>query len=119
MTFCLIRCEINVRSRRILKGTIPGLGPKLLSVEDITFALTEMSTFIENKRLKYCDLSVSIQWVAATITRIALARSWLVAHLSLIGSEDLSSELRQQRREGLFQPAIEVLEFTHLLESSD
>jgi hypothetical protein len=31
----------------------------------------------------------------------------------------LSSDLCQQRREVLFQTAIEVLEFTHLLESSD
>jgi hypothetical protein len=75
MTFCLIRCEINVRYRRILKGTMPGLGPTRLSVEDTTHALIEMSTFIENKRLKYCDLSVPIQWVAATVTRLALARS--------------------------------------------
>jgi hypothetical protein len=96
MTFCLIRCEINVRYRRILKGIMPGLGPTRLSVEDTAHALTETSTFIENKRLKYCDLSVAIQWVAATITRIALARSWLVAHLSLIGSDDLSSDLWQQ-----------------------
>jgi hypothetical protein len=117
-TFCLIRCEINVRYRRILKGTMPSLGPTRQSVEDTTHALTDMSTFIENERLKYCDLSVPIQWVAATITRIALARSWLVAHLSLIGSDDLSSDLWQQRREVLFQTAIEVLEFTHLLESS-
>lgn len=42
-----------------------------------------------------------------------------MAHLSLIGSDDLSSDLWQQRREVLFQIAIEVLEFTHLLESSD
>ncbi|KAJ5371410.1 C6 transcription factor [Penicillium cataractarum] len=119
MTFCLIRCEINVRYRRILKGSMPGLGPTRRSVEDITHALTDMSTFIENKRLQLCDLSVPIQWVAATVTRIALARSWLVAHLSLIGSDDLSSDLWQQRRELLFQTAIEVLEFTHLLESSD
>ncbi|OKP15051.1 hypothetical protein PENSUB_3446 [Penicillium subrubescens] len=98
---------------------MPGLGLTRLSVEDTTHALTEMSTFIENKRLKYCVLSVPIQWVAATMTRIALARSWLVAHLSLIASDDLISDLCQQRREVLFQTAIEVLEFTHLLESSD
>lgn len=62
------------------KAPTPGLGHTRLSVEDTTHVLTEMSAFIENTRLKFCDLSVSIQWVAATITRIALAPSRLVAH---------------------------------------
>lgn len=68
MTFCLIRCEINVKYRRLLKRTGPGLGAPRRSVEDTTHALTDMSTFIEKKCLQFCDLSVPIQWVAATIT---------------------------------------------------
>lgn len=119
MTFCLIRCELNVRYRRILKDNMLGLGAPRRSIDDTTQALVDVSSFIENKRLKFCDLSDPIQWVAATVTRIALARSWLVAHLSLIRSDDLSSDLWQQRREVLFQTAVEVLEFTHLLESSE
>ncbi len=119
ITFFLIRCEMNVRYRRVFQGTVPGIKTTPPSVEDTTDALVDLSTFIENKRLKYCDLSVPIQWAAATITRIALARLWLVAHLSLIGSGDISSEMWRQQREVLFQTAVEVLEFTHLLESSD
>ena len=118
-TFFLVRCELNVRCRKLMHNSKPGLSMERPSIEDTTTVLHELNTFIENKRLQFCDYRTPIQWVTATVTRVALARSWLTAHLCLYQTADLSPELWQQRRDILFQTAIEVLEFTHLLESSD
>ncbi|CAG8070668.1 unnamed protein product [Penicillium salamii] len=118
MTFCLIRCEINIRSRQICGNSRPSLTPRRPSIEETEKNLNEINSYLEKDYLKFCDLNVPIQWTAATITRIALARSWLIAHFTLITTGELSSERWQQRRETLFQTAIDVLEFTHLLETS-
>lgn len=88
------------------------------SIDETDRALNELNTFIET-RLQFCDLSIPIQWVAATVTRIALARSWFIAHLSVIGTGELNADLWQLRRENLFLTAIEVVEFSQLLESSE
>jgi hypothetical protein len=118
MTFCLIRCEINIRSRQLCGNTKPSLMPRRPSIEETEDNLSKINYHMENSYLRFCDLNVPIQWTAATITRIALARSWLVAHFTLITTGDISTDRWQQRRETLFQTAIDVLEFIHLLETS-
>ncbi|KAJ5301511.1 hypothetical protein PENANT_c002G10541 [Penicillium antarcticum] len=118
MTFCLIRCEINIRSRQLCGNTKPSLTPRRPGIEETENNLNEINSFMEKTHLQFCDLNVPIQCTAATITRIALARSWLIAHFTLITNGELSTDRWQQRRETLFQTAIDVLEFTHLLETS-
>ncbi|CAI7614701.1 unnamed protein product [Penicillium crustosum] len=118
-TFFLIRCEFNMRYRQLMHGSSPKLSSNQLTIEDTTTALYELNTFIENQWLRFCDRTIPIQWVAATVTRVALARLWLTAHLSLQRTGELSTKVWQQRREVLFQTAIEILGFAHLLESSE
>ncbi|CAG7933956.1 unnamed protein product [Penicillium olsonii] len=118
MTFCLIRCEIIIRSRQICGNSRPSLTPRRSSIEETEKNLNEINSFLESGHLRFCDLHVPIQWTAATITRIALARSWLTAHFTLMATGELSTDRWQKRRETLFQTAIDVLEFTHLLETS-
>lgn len=118
-TFFLVRCEFNMRYRQLMHASRPKLSPNQVTIEDTTAALSELNTFIENQWLRFCDRTIPIQWVAATVTRVALARLWLTAHLSLERTGELSTEVWQQRREVLFQTAIEILEFAHLLESSE
>ncbi|KAJ5186448.1 hypothetical protein N7449_011212 [Penicillium cf. viridicatum] len=95
-------------------------GSNQLTTEHITAALHELNTFIENQWLRFCDRTIPIQWVAATVTRVTLARLWLTAHLSLgANGGKLSTEVWQQRHDVLFQTAIEILEFAHLLKCSE
>lgn len=118
-TFFLVRCEFNMRYRQLMHGSSLQLRSNQLTIEDTISALYELNTFIENQCLRFCDRTIPIQWVAATVTRVALARLWLTAHLSLERTGELSTGVWEQRREVLFGTAIEILEFAHLLESSE
>lgn len=44
--------------------------------------LEEIRTHLQNRYLQYYDTSIPVQWVTATVIRLALARSWLIAHLT-------------------------------------
>lgn len=81
-TFFLVRCEFNMRHRQLMHSSSPKLSSNQLTIEDTTSALYELNTFIENQWLRFCDRTIPIQWVAATVTRVALARLWLTAHKS-------------------------------------
>ncbi|KAL2849613.1 hypothetical protein BJX68DRAFT_275882 [Aspergillus pseudodeflectus] len=93
MTFCLIRCEMTVLYRRF-HLPIP----------------------------QYCDVSLPLQWVTATVIRLALTRSWLLAHIpeapitKQIPQLGISVAEDPVPRE-LFVAAIEVVEFAYLLET--
>ncbi|BCS03108.1 Zn(II)2Cys6 transcription factor [Aspergillus luchuensis] len=98
VTFCLIRCEMTVLIRQLrpdLHSSTGGRGE---------------------------DSSLD-RWVTATVIRLALARSWLIAHLpdGMSAAEQISStalsHVRSLRQERLFVTAIEVLEFAYLLET--
>ncbi|RAH59383.1 C6 transcription factor [Aspergillus piperis CBS 112811] len=98
VTFCLIRCEMTVLIRQLhpdLHSSTGGHGE---------------------------DSSLD-RWVTATLIRLALARSWLIAHLpdGMSAAEQISStalsDVRSLRQERLFVTAIEVLEFAYLLET--
>ncbi|GKZ90153.1 hypothetical protein AnigIFM59636_001654 [Aspergillus niger] len=88
-------------------GTYPGLSP--------------FET--ERQYLGLCDVSIPLQWVTATVIRLALARSWLIAHLpeGMSAAEQVSlmarSDVEDLKRGKLFVTAIEILEFAYLLET--
>ncbi|KAL4886412.1 fungal-specific transcription factor domain-containing protein [Aspergillus karnatakaensis] len=118
MTFLLIRCEINTRHRRMSQAGF-NLDSGQPALEHTIEALIEINTVVEDKYLRYCNLNDPIQWVAATVTRLALARSWLVAHFSLLENKAMDVTIWKEHREALFLTAIEVVEFSYLLENSE
>ncbi|KAJ5095667.1 fungal-specific transcription factor domain-containing protein [Penicillium alfredii] len=116
MTFCLIRCEISVAHRRILSNK-SGVGPEACPLQENLHLLGQLCRRLQEQHLKFCDVSVPLQWVAATVARLAHARSWLVAHLPWLNTEELAPG--SPKRDQLFQTATEVVEFAYLLETND
>lgn len=129
MTFSLVRIDMIVSHRRSVLQTSEhefrsnettenrNISKK---VEQRLRQLEEIHNRLRERYLRYCDTSVPIQWVTVTIIRLALARSWVIAHPSYGQMEDstacnvLSSGESQCQ---LFNTAIEVVDFAYLLET--
>jgi hypothetical protein len=120
MTFCLIRFELSIFSRRF-NFTSPGDadGSTDLTLEEKERLIDECHRRLEEKYLRHCDMNSPIYWVAATVARLILAKMWLMVHhprsfsLTSEGS-NLSSEIRDR----VFITSVEVIEFSHLLEKN-
>ncbi|KAF7587653.1 hypothetical protein BBP40_006909 [Aspergillus hancockii] len=108
MTFCIARCEMTATHCQIFSSG------SSLPFEKQLRALEHLHTRPEERYLRFCDVSVPIQWVTATIIRLAMARLWLVAHLPQMSTGELIPGTPGYER--LFQTAIEVVEFAYLLE---
>jgi hypothetical protein len=119
MTLTLIRCEILSSRRKSMQMTSQGIeGPNIL-FQNRNLVLEESKRLLDQRYLQFCDLSIPIHWVAATIARAALARLWLVSHFSLMTAEGFDPCLWPDRCEVLVLTAIEVLEFVYLLETNE
>ncbi|KAB8268064.1 hypothetical protein BDV30DRAFT_243701 [Aspergillus minisclerotigenes] len=122
-TFCLIRCEMAVLYRRSFLNAHPinsEVHPSHL-LDNRLRQLEEIRTHLQSRYLQYCDTSIPAQWVTATVIRLALARSWLMAHLSQ-GTMTVRMPLieispEDSKRDQLFLTAIDVVEFAYLLET--
>ncbi|PWY94341.1 hypothetical protein BO94DRAFT_563780 [Aspergillus sclerotioniger CBS 115572] len=113
MTFCLIRCEMTVFVRRTTNT-----GSSVhedLDLESRLYELEKIHARLQERYLRFCDVSIPIQWTTATVIRLALARLWLVTHLPQWQLNDLASVSPNQ--EQLFLTAVEVVEFAYLLET--
>src|ERR1700744_3960806 len=76
MTFCLIRYEIRVFSRRfhfVAPGQTP-LSVQELSLDQKEKLIDECHRKLEEKYLQHCDMNMPIYWVAATVARLILAK---------------------------------------------
>ena len=125
MTFCLIRFELGVFSRR-LNLTQPGCNPGLKgtpcdkSFEDKEKMIDTCHHRIEEKYLQYCEMSVPIFWVSATVARLILAKMWLMVHHPRSFMMDHHGQpLPGETKDRLFVTSIEVIEFSYLLERNE
>ena len=123
MTFCLIRFELNVALRR-LNLTSPGItnmnSACLQSFEDKEKMIDACHRKIEEKYLQYCDMSVPIFWVSATVARLILAKMWLMVHHPRSFMMDHNGQsLPGEIKDRLFVTSIEVIEFSYLLERNE
>ncbi|PYI00317.1 hypothetical protein BO78DRAFT_465396 [Aspergillus sclerotiicarbonarius CBS 121057] len=112
MTFCLIRCEMTVLVRRNLNAQDNTDGEK--DLENRLHEVEKVHVRLHERYLRFCDVSIPIQWTTATVIRLALARLWLVTHLP---RWRLNDPVASPKREQLFLTAIEVVGFAHLLET--
>ncbi len=120
MTFCLIRYEVSNTMRRL--GYIPpGPGPS----RDVRSAvpLAEKERWIEDchqrleeKYLRYCDMTVPLYWVTATVARLIMAKMWLIVHHPF-QRQDGGSSLPEETKDRLFATSVEVIEYSRLLET--
>lgn len=119
-TFDLIRYSVSTTVRRLSyappgPGTCRTRGAKL-TLEDKEHIIEELHQYLEKKYLIYCDLSVPLNWVAATVTRLIMAKMWLVVHHPLL-REDRGAGLPKETLDRLFLTSVEVIEFSRLLET--
>ncbi|KAJ5634664.1 hypothetical protein N7528_002506 [Penicillium herquei] len=126
MTFCLLRIEMIVHYRRSAlvgyrKSDNKDTRRNADIIEKRLRELEELHCYLSDHYLRFCDLSVPIQWVTATIIRLALARLWLTANFSNEPATDLVSSIevvqKDLNRDQLFATALEVVEFALLLEA--
>ncbi|PYH92488.1 fungal-specific transcription factor domain protein [Aspergillus ellipticus CBS 707.79] len=119
MTLTLVRCEILITRRNLIQMTGVGDDPHNELFKNRNLAIEEARHVLDERYLQFSDLSVPVHWVAATIARIALSQMWLVAHFSFMTTEGFNPNLWPDRCELLILTAIEVLEFTYLLETHE
>ncbi|CAI7671573.1 unnamed protein product [Penicillium pancosmium] len=121
MTLTLVRCEILILHRKLMQLNSFGAdndGHNALFQNRLQ-AIEKTRATLDERYLKFCDLEIAIHWVTATIARVALARSWLVSHFSLMSAEGFQPDLFPERCDLLVLTAIEVLEFGYLLEAHE
>jgi hypothetical protein len=121
MTFCLIRCEITGALRRanyVCPGSKFRMGEEAPSINLCERMIQIINDRVEERYIKKCDMNIPIQWVAATVGRLILAKLWLIVHHPMT-RKDRVVQVSQTTRESLFLTAIEVLEFGRLLESTE
>lgn len=121
-TFDLIRYSVSTTVRRLSfapsgPGTCRTRSAKL-TLEDKEHIIEELHQYLERKYLIYCDLSVPLNWVAATVTRLIMAKMWLVVHHPLL-RPDRGAGLPKETLERLFLTSLEVIEFSRLLETEN
>lgn len=120
MLFDLIRFTVSTTVRR-LSYAPPGPGPcreqnARITLEDKERLIEELHQYLEKKYLKYCNMNVPLDWVAATVSRLILAKMWLIVHHPF-QREDGGAGLPQETKDRLFLTSIEVIEFSRLLET--
>lgn len=121
MTFFLIRCEVTLVVRRlhyIPPGNKSPERNEFISVEQREDLIEALNKRLEERYLKYCDMSVPIFWVCATVARLIIAKAWLVVHHPMTRN-DHGAGLPPTTRDRLFLTSVEVLEFSHLLETNE
>lgn len=120
MTFDLIRYTVSTTVRR-LSYAPPGHGPcsvknASLTLEDKEQLIEVLHKHLENKYLKYCDTKRPLDWVSATVSRLILAKMWLIVHHPAL-RDNGGAGLPQETKNRLFLTSVEVIEFSHLLET--
>ncbi|KAJ5347475.1 uncharacterized protein N7506_000728 [Penicillium brevicompactum] len=117
-TFCLIRCEITSALRRanyVCPGSQWRPASALPSPDRCERMIEIISDRCEQRYIRHCDMNIPIQWCAATVARLILAKLWLIVHHPMTRKD--RGNITQATRESLFHTAIEVLEFGRLLEA--
>lgn len=121
MTYCLICHEVSVAIRR-LNYVPPGLPGGLAadagsSQEEKERLVMECHERLETKYLRYCDMAIPLPWATSTVTRMIMARMWLIVHRPLQQQEGGRSP-QTADREKLLLTATEVIEYAHTLETA-
>ncbi|KAE8155073.1 hypothetical protein BDV25DRAFT_126220 [Aspergillus avenaceus] len=110
-TFCIARCEKIASYRCISKSASTRQDQSSAAhLRD----LEQLHNRLQSQYLRLCDVSIPIQWITATIIRLAMSRVWLIANIPRLSSGEICSGSPEHER--LFQTAIEVVEFAYLLE---
>jgi hypothetical protein len=118
MTFSLIRCEVTLAYRRLTYVPPGSADPVLQTMEQRESLLEKLNTRLNERYVRHCDMDVALQWVCATVARLIIAKLWLIVHHPLAKNEKMLA-LSQEARDRILLTSIEVIEFSHLLETNE
>lgn len=118
MTFCLIRYEVCKVMRHMPYSTPRMHAPKELAnattFEEKEKMVRDLHAHLETKYLQYCLNSGPLHWVAATVSRLVLAK---MSIMIFFRGRDSPDNLPQHIRDRLFIASIEISEYSRLLET--
>jgi hypothetical protein len=118
MTFCLIRYEVCKVMRYMPYSTPRVHSPKELAsvttFEEKEKMVRDLHAHLETKYLQYCLNSGALHWVAATVSRLVLAK---MSIMIFFRGPDSPDNLPQHIRDRLFIASIEIHEYSRLLET--
>lgn len=121
MMFDLIRYSVSTTVRR-LSYAPPGPGPcrkvnASITLQDKERLIDELNQYLDKKYLNYCKVKEdALDWVAATVSRLILGKMWLIVHHPF-RRDDGGAGLPQETKDRLFATSMEVIQFSHLLET--
>ncbi|KAL8769399.1 MAG: hypothetical protein Q9209_004627 [Squamulea sp. 1 TL-2023] len=121
MTFCLICHEVSVTIRQlnyVPPGLSTGIAADVLpNQEEKERLVSECHERLESKYLQYCDSSVPLSWATIMVTRMIMARMWLIVHKPL-QRQDGEMSPRNSDHERVLSTATEVIEYAWTLETT-
>ncbi|OGM49421.1 hypothetical protein ABOM_003494 [Aspergillus bombycis] len=116
VTFLRVRCEISVAfshdAIHNVDATVTLSNTKLSSKD----SFHQTRQYIDKKYLSKCNLSVPIQWVCATASRLILAKYWIMTRYALANSGSPSVSTCLDRSQ-LLVLSLKALKYSHLLEN--
>ena len=116
MLFCLVRFETSYGLRKYVfseKFSKDNLYP-IMNLEEKIKYMDNLEEQLENKYLKFCDMTIPLSFVTATYTRLVIAKMKLVLRRVLEkGSRPNAAELSAY----VFTKAIDVADYSHALSS--
>ncbi|KAL2417642.1 Bikaverin cluster transcription factor bik5 [Exophiala dermatitidis] len=118
MTFSLIRFELSIFFRRLMgfakAEEVPGSDG--WTMEDKDKMIDDCHRMLEEKYLRHCDLEVPIYYVAVTVSRLILAKMWLMVHQPRsFNCTSGATLLENSCRDRILITSVEVMEFFHVL----
>ena len=120
MTFDLIRFSVSTTIRHMSYAPPRQVRCQTkmnnITLEDKEKHIDDLHQYLEQKYLKYLDMSIPLHWVAALVARLIMAKMWLVIHHPL-SRIDRGAGLTQEVKDRLFDTSVEVIEFSRLLET--
>ncbi|ELR07389.1 hypothetical protein VC83_06552 [Pseudogymnoascus destructans] len=116
MTFCLIRYEVCKVMRHMPYSTPHVYAPiaNATTFEEKEKMVRDLHAHLETKYLQYCLNSGPLHWVAATVSRLVLAK---MSIMIFFRGPDSPDNLPQHIRDRLFIASIEINEYSRLLET--
>ncbi|EZF29369.1 hypothetical protein H109_01567 [Trichophyton interdigitale MR816] len=119
-SFFLIRCEIVVVNKRL--SFIPPSSSCRLQVSRYSVAereglIDKLSSNLETRFVRHCDMTIPIHWVCATVSRLVIAKLWLMIHQPMV-QKSQRNPIAKETHDRLLMTSVEILEFSRLLETN-
>lgn len=119
MMFFLTRCEVadflrRVRATIAFDGCWHELSSSHIPLSAKDKAVDELEALLERKYLQYCDASIPLHFISATMARSAICKLRHVAHHPRLLA-DRGAHLPQEEKDKFFSWSLKMIEYSNLL----